>query len=256
MTSVEISYEIYDISLWIIRIHIFALGFSVGVPTTPPWPPEACGESPGRACRWWQPHLPVMWRPVPGVEKDEEAWRSVWKSCQKETRVFSKQIIATSAEVTPTGGLLREIPPNPLNSGLGIIINLPSFLPSRGMMGKEDDPFLFAMLKFFRGFYIVKLEGLQLLTRKLAWHWKIPTMNEDVSSRRKGWFSSKSSYFSGRYPYQLTKQSHQRVPRSWCQICIVNVQPGIFGEILPILTSSRIFFSTQELVVVQPISGI
>ena len=37
----------------------------------------------------------------------------------------SGQIIATSAEVTPNGGLVRESPQNPLNSGLGIIVICP-----------------------------------------------------------------------------------------------------------------------------------
>ena len=32
------------------------------------------------------------------------------------------QIITTSAEVTLNGGLIRELPQNPLNSGLGIIL--------------------------------------------------------------------------------------------------------------------------------------
>ena len=40
---------------------------------------------------------------------------------------FSGQIIATSAEVTPNGGLVRESSHNPLNSGLGIIVNCPKF---------------------------------------------------------------------------------------------------------------------------------
>ena len=35
------------------------------------------------------------------------------------------QIITTSAEVTPNGGLVRESLPNPLNSGLGIILICP-----------------------------------------------------------------------------------------------------------------------------------
>ena len=38
---------------------------------------------------------------------------------------ISGQIIATSAEVTPNGGLVRESPQNPLNSGLGIIVICP-----------------------------------------------------------------------------------------------------------------------------------
>ena len=46
---------------------------------------------------------------------------------------ISGQIIATSAEVTPNGGLVRESPQNPLNSGLGIIIICPDiyiYIPS------------------------------------------------------------------------------------------------------------------------------
>ena len=37
----------------------------------------------------------------------------------------SGQIITTSAEVTLNGGLVRELPQNPLNSGLGIILICP-----------------------------------------------------------------------------------------------------------------------------------
>lgn len=36
--------------------------------------------------------------------------------------MLPEQIIATSVEVTPNGGLLREVSPNPLNSGFGIVI--------------------------------------------------------------------------------------------------------------------------------------
>ena len=39
--------------------------------------------------------------------------------------LVSGQIITTSAEVTPNGGLVRESPQNPLNSGLGIILICP-----------------------------------------------------------------------------------------------------------------------------------
>ena len=35
------------------------------------------------------------------------------------------QIITTSADVTLNGGLIRELPQNPLNSGLGIILICP-----------------------------------------------------------------------------------------------------------------------------------
>ena len=40
----------------------------------------------------------------------------------------SGQIITTSAEVTLNGGLIRELPQNPLNSGLGIILICPECL--------------------------------------------------------------------------------------------------------------------------------
>ena len=40
----------------------------------------------------------------------------------------SGQIITTSAEVTLNGGLIRELPQNPLNSGLGIILICPDEL--------------------------------------------------------------------------------------------------------------------------------
>ena len=48
----------------------------------------------------------------------------------------SGQIIATSAEVTLNGGLVRELPQNPLNSGLGIILICPDG------WGVGDDPFI------------------------------------------------------------------------------------------------------------------
>ncbi len=48
-------------------------------------------------------NLQVFWRHIPG------------------------QIITTSAEVTLNGGLVRESPQNPLNSGLGIILICPEY---------------------------------------------------------------------------------------------------------------------------------
>ena len=45
----------------------------------------------------------------------------------------SGQIIATSAEVTLNGGSVRESPPNPLNSGLGIILICPDEYPLTGL---------------------------------------------------------------------------------------------------------------------------
>ena len=48
------------------------------------------------------------------------AWRIIPVSTPP--RLTSGQIITNSAEVTLNGGLVRESPPNPLNSGLGIIL--------------------------------------------------------------------------------------------------------------------------------------
>ena len=42
--------------------------------------------------------------------------------------MISGQIITTSADVTLNGGLIRELPQNPLNSGLGIILICPDDL--------------------------------------------------------------------------------------------------------------------------------
>ena len=42
--------------------------------------------------------------------------------------IMSGQIITTSAEVTPNGGLIREYPQNGLNSGLGIIVICPDYV--------------------------------------------------------------------------------------------------------------------------------
>ena len=47
------------------------------------------------------------------------------ESINEQRAQKSGQIITTSAEVTPNGGLVRESPPNPLNSGLGIIVICP-----------------------------------------------------------------------------------------------------------------------------------
>ena len=43
-------------------------------------------------------------------------------------RRVERQIIATSAEVTLNGGLVRESPKNPINSGLGIIVICPDIV--------------------------------------------------------------------------------------------------------------------------------
>ena len=56
------------------------------------------------------------------------------------------QIITTSAEVTLNGGLIRELPQNPLNSGLGIILICPDrtreakriFRSNRSKTGRKE----------------------------------------------------------------------------------------------------------------------
>ena len=55
----------------------------------------------------------------------------------------SGQIITTSAEVTLNGGLVRESPQHPLNSGLGIILICPDNFgpPSPSDRKKQVDAF-------------------------------------------------------------------------------------------------------------------
>ena len=49
----------------------------------------------------------------------------------------SGQIITTSAEVTLNGGLIWELPQNPLNSGLGIILICPDPCFLFGLVASE-----------------------------------------------------------------------------------------------------------------------
>ena len=78
--------------------HRFCPRFEATIPITPKMLLES--EKPGRN------------------RKDME---KSWKIFHGKSAIGSGQIIATSAEVTLNGGLVRESPQNPLNSGLGII---------------------------------------------------------------------------------------------------------------------------------------
>ena len=71
----------------------------------------------------WDPQKTNGWR-APKV--DGSLGISCISGC-KMMAIFAEQILATSAELTPNGGLLREISPNHLNSGLGIIVICPDF---------------------------------------------------------------------------------------------------------------------------------
>ncbi len=58
------------------------------------------------------------------------SWNRLWgifdtNSVDGMGKDMSGQIITASAEVTLNGGLIRELPQNPLNSGLGIILIWP-----------------------------------------------------------------------------------------------------------------------------------
>ena len=55
----------------------------------------------------------------------EDYFKGNLKSLNFYFLVISGQIITTSADVTLNGGLIRELPQNPLNSGLGIILICP-----------------------------------------------------------------------------------------------------------------------------------
>ena len=82
----------------------------------------------------------------------------------------SGQIITTSAEVTLNGGLVRESPKNPLNSGLGIILICPESVylclgtSIQPMVMKEFSPPVFWITLIFNlgysqstGFFILDL---------------------------------------------------------------------------------------------------
>ena len=57
--------------------------------------------------------------------EEEKGWVVEDWSWMSQEVIVTGQIIATSAEVTPNGGFVRESPQNPLNSGLGIIVICP-----------------------------------------------------------------------------------------------------------------------------------
>ncbi len=68
---------------------------------------------------------------IPGLIKGS---KMPFANCPTKNRQFGRglcflnasgQIITTSADVTLNGGLIRELPQNPLNSGLGIILICP-----------------------------------------------------------------------------------------------------------------------------------
>ena len=66
------------------------------------------------------------WNPGGGVDaKRETSSRKLGVKIIKEAPQISAEIIATSAEVTPNKGLVKESPQNDLNSGLGIIVICP-----------------------------------------------------------------------------------------------------------------------------------
>ena len=52
--------------------------------------------------------------------------------------IWSGQIIATSAEVTPNGSLVRDSPNNALNSGLGIIVIWPDMMLLSNILLMEE----------------------------------------------------------------------------------------------------------------------
>ena len=97
-----------------------------------PLPLNYCGTVPWVECESYMLQISGVFF----VGKTASAW------------ILSGQIIATSAEVTPNGGLVREYPPNPLNSGLGIIVICPDTVPRDPQSPPEalKRPYLGALL--------------------------------------------------------------------------------------------------------------
>ena len=70
-----------------------------------------------------------MWKVTPSCWKSV-AWGNMYWNQEGNVqtgREWSGQIITTSADVTLNSGLIRELPQNPLNSGLGIILIWPEW---------------------------------------------------------------------------------------------------------------------------------
>ena len=57
-----------------------------------------------------------------------ETWVDFDKRSLNGMFIGSRQIIATSNDLTPNGGLVREFPQNPINSCLGIIVLCPDWV--------------------------------------------------------------------------------------------------------------------------------
>ena len=79
---------------------------------------------------------------------------------------LSGQIITTSAEVTLNGGLIRELPQNPLNSGLGIILICPDTLWRVFMCERVNSAKIHMKKDLNRRFFCLKKEG----RHQLKWH--------------------------------------------------------------------------------------
>ncbi len=64
---------------------------------------------------------------APNVFRNLEVKYDQWQKRPRSSFKLNQsgQIRTTSAEVTPNGGLVRESPQNPMNSGLGIIVICP-----------------------------------------------------------------------------------------------------------------------------------
>ena len=77
--------------------------------------------------------------------------------CGKKGKVdfvwFSGQILTTSAEVTQNGSLIRELPQNPLNSGLGIILICPGFCFNEQLSNEKN----LGWWDYFRGWNTTQL---------------------------------------------------------------------------------------------------
>ena len=84
------------------------------------------------------PHLQALlrcWKNLPIFDQLTENGFLTGKRRFPFGKHYSGQIITTSAEVTPNGGVVRESPQNPLKSGLGIILICPDFQDPQQTLG-------------------------------------------------------------------------------------------------------------------------
>ncbi len=108
-------------------------------------------------------------------------WAFAYETCYLESMHPSGQVITTSADVTLNGGLIRELPQNPLNSGLGIILICPD--PSNLSWSDESDVTLLRL-----ACWMCMENSRRVLEKSFMFHrqgWRVKTRLMNISLTQK-----------------------------------------------------------------------